>query len=213
MAAAHNATVVRYAGLFNFSRMCNEGARAAGGGVVVFLNDDVEPVSAEWLVRLCGTLGREGVGVVGARLMYPQGAIQHVGMVLGMSDGVGHLGRHLMSSSYWPWIDFSREVSAVTGACLGVRRALFEQLGGFDEAFPVNYNDVDLCLRVRAAGYRVVLENGAVLIHREGLTRQGGTSAEERLLFHRRWGDVVERGDEYFTPNLRLDVEDLSLGH
>ena len=146
------------------------GARAACSDVLVFLNDDVAPVSEDWLARLCDALGREGIGVAGARLLYPRGSIQHVGMVLGMSDGVGHPGRHLMGSSYWPWIDFSREVSAVTGACLGVRRALFEQLGGFDAAFPVNYNDVDLCLRAREAGCRVVLENGAVLIHREAMT-------------------------------------------
>ena len=211
VAVAHGARVVRYAGPFNFSKMCNEGARGAASNVLVFLNDDVEPVTEDWLVRMCGMLAREGVGVVGARLMYPQGSIQHAGMVLGMSDGVGHAGRHLLGSSYWPWIDFSRDVSAVTGACMGVRRVLFAQLGGFDAAFPVNYNDVDLCLRARQAGYRVVLENGAVMIHREAVTRQGGTSAEERLLFHQRWGHELEAGDEYFTPHLRLDVEDLSL--
>jgi len=212
VAAAHQARLVDYAGTFNFSKMCNEGARAATGAVLVFLNDDMEPVSKDWLVRLCGALEHEGVGIAGARLMYPQGSIQHVGIVLGMSDGVGHLGRHLLGSSYWPWIDFTRDVSAVTGACLAIRRALFVELGGFDEAFPVNYNDVDLCLRARAAGHRVVLENSAVLIHREAMTRQGGTSAEERLLFQQRWGEVLAAGDEYFTPHLRLDVEDLSLG-
>ncbi|HEY3441090.1 MAG TPA: glycosyltransferase [Paludibaculum sp.] len=211
VAAAHQARVVDYAGTFNFSKMCNEGARAATGAVLVFLNDDVEPVSKDWLARLCGTLGREGVGIVGARLLYPQGSIQHVGLVLGMSDGVGHLGRYLLASSNWPWIDFTRDVSAATGACLAIRRVLFTELGGFDEAFPLNYNDVDLCLRARAAGHRVVLENDAVLIHREAMTRQGGTSAEERLLFQQRWCEVLAAGDKYFTPHLRLDAEDLSL--
>jgi GT2 family glycosyltransferase len=211
VATAHEARVLRYAGPFHFSKMCNEAAQVGSGEVLLFLNDDVEPVNEDWLGRLCGVLAREGVGVAGARLKYPEGSIQHVGMVLGMSDGVGHLGRHLRGSSYWPWIDFSREVSAVTGACLAVRRTLFEQLGGFDAEFPLNYNDVDLCLRAREAGYRVVLENGAELIHREAVTRQGGTNAEERLLFYRRWGHVLEAGDEYFTPHLRLDVEDLSL--
>jgi GT2 family glycosyltransferase len=211
VAAAQEARVLRHAGPFHFSQMCNEAARLASGEVLLFLNDDVEPVNEDWLARLCAVLAREGVGVAGARLMYPEGSIQHVGMVLGMSDGVGHPGRRLRASSYWPWIDFPREVSAVTGACLAVRRALFEQLGGFDLAFPVNYNDVDFCLRARGAGYRVVLENGAELIHREAATRLGGTNAEERLLFYRRWGQVLEAGDEYFTPHLRLDVEDLSL--
>lgn len=212
VAAAHQARVVDFAGAFNFSKMCNEGARAATGTVLVFLNDDVEPVSKDWLVRLCGTLGHEGVGIAGARLMYPQGSIQHVGLVLGMADGVGHLGRFLLGSSYWPWIDFTRDVSAVTAACLAIRRTLFDGLGGFDEALRVNYNDVDLCLRARAAGHRVVLENSAVLTHREAMTRQGGTNAEERLLFQQRWGELLSAGDEYFTPHLRLDIEDLSLG-
>ncbi len=211
IADSHDAVLVPYEGPFNFSTMNNAAARVASSDLLVFLNDDVEPVSEDWLTRLCGALGREGVGVAGARLHYPQGSIQHVGMVLGMSDGVGHLGRHLLRSSYWPWIEFSREVSAVTGACMAVRRTLFERLGGFDTAFPVNYNDVDFCLRAREAGYRVVLESGAVLIHRESVTRRRGTSAEERLLFHQRWGHLVESGDEYFTPNLRLDIEDLSL--
>lgn len=213
VAAAHGACLVRHDGPFNFSKMCNEAARAASSEVLVFLNDDVEPMGADWLRRLCGALSHESAGVAGARLMYPQGSIQHVGIVLGMSDGTGHLGRHLLGSSYWPWIGFTRDVSAVTGACLAIRRTLFERLGGFDVAFPVNYNDVDLCLRVRGAGHRVILENGAVLIHKEAVTRQGGTSAEERLLFHQRWGHLLEAGDPYFTPNLRLDVEDLSLPH
>jgi GT2 family glycosyltransferase len=211
VAAEHGARVVAFAGLFDFANMCNEGAKTASGEILVFLNDDVEPLDPEWLVRLTAPLGREGVGIAGARLLYPQGSIQHVGMVLGMSDGVGHLGRHLMASTYWPWIDFSREVTAVTGACLACKKSVFEMLGGFDAAFPVNYNDVDLCLRARVAGYRVVVESGAVLIHRESMTRSPGTKTNERLTFQKRWGDLVEAGDEYFTPNLRLETEDLTL--
>ena len=128
-----------------------------------------------------------------------------------MADGAGHLGRHLLGSTYWPWIQHTRDVSAVTGACMAVRTDLFARLGGFDRAFPVNYNDVDLCLRARQAGFDVVVEGSAVLTHHESFTRRGGTSRAERMQFYRRWGRLIGAVDPFYTPHLRRDVEDLSL--
>lgn len=212
VAERFGASVVPYAGSFDFAVINNRAARQARGDVLVFLNDDVEPLAPEWLDLLCAAVSRDEVGVAGARLLYPAGTIQHAGIVLGMADGAGHLGRYLLSSTYWPWIHHTRDVSAVTGACMAVRAELFSRLDGFDAAFPVNYNDVDFCLRARAAGYRVLIENSAVLIHHEALSRDPGTRRTERIRFYRRWGHLIAQRDPYFTPHLRRDIEDLSLG-
>ena len=211
VAAHHGVELMPYAGPFDFATINNRAAEQARGDVLVFVNDDVEPLAPEWLDLLCAAVNRAEVGVAGARLLYPAGTIQHAGIVLGMADGAGHLGRYLLSSTYWPWIHHSRDVMAVTGACMAIRADLFRSLDGFDAAFPVNYNDVDLCLRARQAGFRVILENAAVLIHHESLSRDPGTRRAERILFYRRWGHLIEQADPYFTPHLRHDTEDLSL--
>jgi GT2 family glycosyltransferase len=125
--------------------------------------------------------------VVGARLCYPSGAIQHAGIAVGIMNGAGHLHRHTYGSGYWQWWPFCRNVSAVTGACLAIRKALFEKLGGFDAAFPVNYNDADICLRARQAGYEVIYEPAAELRHLECQTRRPGIRYSERHLWGSRW--------------------------
>ena len=205
------AIVAPYSGVFNFAAMNNRAARKASGDVLLFLNDDVAATQREWIESMCSLLARDGVGIVGARLLYPNGTIQHAGMVVGMGDGAGHPGRFQTGSPHWQWINHTRNVSAVTGACLAIHRRVFEQLGGFDEAFPRNYNDVDLCLRAGDAGYRVVLDNTAVLTHKEASTRKAGTTIEERVLFREKWGARLDECDPYFTPHLRRDEEDLSL--
>ena len=200
-----------YSGPFNFSLMNNLGARRATGNVLVFLNDDVEPLEPEWLSELLAHAHRPGIGVVGARLVYPSGAIQHVGLALGIMNGVGHLHRDAYSAQFWNWIPFTRNVSAVTGACLAIRRSVFEELGGFDEAFPVNYGDADLCLRARKAGYEVLVEPAALLRHYERQTRSPGVLLEEKERWHERWGDWVEAGDPFYSPHLSHTREDASL--
>jgi GT2 family glycosyltransferase len=144
-------------------------------------------------------------------LVYPSGAIQHAGIVTGIGQGSGHVGRGEFASDLWRWLRLTRDVSAVTAACLAVRRQVFEQLGGFDEAFPVNYNDVDFCLRARQAGYRVVLEGRAVLRHDECRTRTAGTKLEERERFAARWGAVLERPDPYYSAWLSRSGESIGL--
>ena len=203
--------VVPFREEFNFARMNNLGATASEGGVLFFLNDDVMPVTEDWMDLLLGHLERPDVGAVGAKLIYPQGAIQHAGIVLGMMEGAGHLGRGIFRSDLWRWLDQTRNVSAVTGACLGMRRALFKELGGFDEGFPVNYNDVDLCLRARKAGYEVIYEPRAVLRHDECQTRIPGTRRDERERFHRRWAELLNKPDPYYNPQLSLATEDIRL--
>jgi hypothetical protein len=202
---------VPYAGPFNFAAMNNLGARHANGDVFVFMNDDVEPLESGWLTALLAHANRREVGAVGAKLVYPSGAIQHVGIVTGIMEGAGHLHRNTFGSPYWNWLPFTRNVSAVTGACLGIRKSVFEELGGFDESFPVNYNDVDLCLRARQNGYEVIVEPAALLRHYECQSRQAGVRLEERYLFEQRWAAWLERGDPYYSPHLRRTLEDAGL--
>ncbi|HWB83412.1 MAG TPA: glycosyltransferase [Bryobacteraceae bacterium] len=202
---------VPYYGPFNFARMNNLAARQASGDVLVFLNDDVTPISRDWLSDLMAHALRPEVAVAGARLVYPSGAIQHAGLVTGIGQGVGHIHRDTFGSPYWNWLPFTRNVSAVTGACLAIRRSVFEELLGFDEAFPINYNDVDLCLRARRAGYEVIIEPHSVLRHRECRTRKPGIDFEERELWQERWARWLERSDFFYTPNLTRTREDASL--
>lgn len=202
---------VPYTGPFNFAAMNNLGSRRATGDVLVFLNDDAEPLEGEWLTAMLAHANRQDVGVVGAKLVYPSGAIQHAGIVIGIMEGAGHLHRNTFGSPYWNWLPFTRNVSAVTGACLAIRKSVFEELGGFDESFPVNYNDVDLCLRARQAGYEVIVEPAALLRHYECQSRQAGVRLEERYLFERRWAVWLERGDPFYSPHLRRTAEDAGL--
>ena len=202
---------VRYEGPFHFSRMNNLGAEAADGEILVFLNDDVEPLVPSWLYKLAAQAQRPEVGIVGARLMYPAGTLQHAGIAIGIGDGCGHPGRSANATPYWYWTNLTRNVSAVTGACLAIRKEIFRQLGGFDQSFPVNYNDTDLCLRAHKAGYRVLYEAGAVLLHRECQTRKGGVSFVERERWYARWSTELEQGDPFYSPHLTRMREDASL--
>jgi O-antigen biosynthesis protein len=209
IAEAFHCATTPFSWQFNFSRMNNLGASLAKGELLIFLNDDVEPIQEEWMTHLAAQLMREDVGVVGAQLLYPSGMIQHAGIVLGMMDGAGHVGRGLApnGSDFWPWLSLSRNVSAVTGACLAIRKRVFEELAGLDAAFPNNYNDVDLCLRAAQLGLQVIYESRALLRHKEGATRAPGTSLDEREFFHARWSDQLRCGDPYYSLSLRSDTE------
>jgi len=200
-----------YSGPFHFSRMNNMAAQIATGEVFVFINDDIEPLESSWLERLLGQVERPDVGIAGARLLYQSGVMQHAGVAIGISDGCGHIGRGVTAAPSWPWLALTRDVAAVTGACLAIRAALFRDFGGFADEFPVNYNDTDLCLRIRAAGYRVVYDAGVVLRHYECQSRRGAVSFEERERWYNRWQEVIEAGDPFYSPHLTHDREDLSL--
>ncbi len=202
---------VPYEGRFNFSEMNNRGARSATSEFLVFLNDDVEPITPDWLGSMIAHLQRPGIGIVGAKLLYPLGSIQHAGIVTGMMDATGHPLRGAFASTHWHFAELTRNVSAVTGACLAVTKSVFHQLGGFDPIFPVNYNDVDFCLRAHEAEFAIIFEPAAVLLHRECQTRPPGTQYEERELFYERWGHVLERPDPFYSPNLTRVREDTSL--
>jgi GT2 family glycosyltransferase len=211
LAETHKCRRIVHAGPFNFSQMCNSGARAASGNYLVFVNDDAWPVRNCWLDRIAGHLSRPHVGVVGALLRYPDGAIQHAGIGLGMLHSTGHIGRFLFDSHLFPWINYSRDVSAVSGACIAIRREVFERLEGFDPEYPSSFNDVDLCLRVREAGLAVILDRSIELFHLEHATRPKGQTSGERLRFLCRWRSRLIEADPYLSPHLNLDSEQPAL--
>ena len=202
LAEQYAVKILSYTEDFNFARMCNLGARESNGGLLLFLNDDTVPLDSSWMTELAAQAARPDVGPVGALLTYPDGRIQHAGVYVGTSNGAGHPGRLSNGTPIWPWLKMTREQLAVTGACLMIRRDVFAALNGFDETFPVNYNDVDLCLRSGQAGYRVMLEARAGVEHRESTTRKTGIHYGERRRFLDRWAATLERRDPYLNPNL-----------
>jgi GT2 family glycosyltransferase len=196
---------------FNFSEMNNLAVGAASANHLVFLNDDVRPLTPDWLEKLTAPLSNPRTGIIGAKLLYPNGTIQHAGITIGMGGTAGHPGRYLSYSPHWKWLDYTREVSAVTGACLAIRRDVFHEIKGFDPSFPVNYNDVDLCLRARQAGYSVLIETSAPLRHLECQTRTGVVTMEERRRFYNRWSSLLRDRDPYYNSNLTLISENVAL--
>ena len=202
-----NVKVLDGAGPFNFSRLCNIGAQAAHSDYLLFLNNDVSFVAADTLVRLLEYANRNDVGAVGAKLLYPDGRIQHVGIALGLYDLCGHFGAYgLADHDGWNGTNqVPHEVSAVTGACLMVQKAKFESVGSFDECFPIELGDVDLCLRLNARGWQTVCHAGVVLTHRESASRGRATfrrnavHEEERALFLTRWAHELGN-DRYHHP-------------
>jgi GT2 family glycosyltransferase len=195
--------VLRAPGPFNFSRLNNGAVRETSGRHLVFLNDDTEPCDPGWLRSLEEHAQRPEVGAVGAKLLYPDGRIQHAGIAVGIGDLAGHPFRFRRQDEA---PDETRNVSAVTAACLMMRRECFDAVGGFDERLPVNSNDVDLCLRLRARGYLVVYTPHAILRHFESQTRGARALPDDAWLMTRRWRDVL-RGDPYYSPNLVLAEE------
>jgi len=210
LAAEPGIRVLSAPGGFNYSALVNRGVSAATGDVICFLNSDVEATSSGWLEALLDAVEQPDVGAVGARLLYPDGSIQHAGVILGVLGGTGHAHRFTPrdAAGYFANMAVVREVSAVTGACLAIRRETFERTGGFDEALPVAYNDVDFCLRMREAGFRVLYTAHAELLHHEGASRGRADAAEQaRAYMKRRWGARFEI-DPYYHPDLSRTSED-----
>jgi GT2 family glycosyltransferase len=191
-------TVVRAPGPFNFSRLNNLAVARATGRYLLFLNDDTEPCGPDWLRALEEHAQRPEVGAVGAKFLYPDGRIQHAGIAVGIGGLAGHPFRFRREAP-----DEIRDVSAVTAACLMMRREVFDAVGGFDERLPVNSNDVDLCLRLRARGLLVVYTPHATLYHYESQTRGARAQPDDAWLMTRRWREVL-RADPYYSPNLDL---------
>ncbi|MGA0532010.1 glycosyltransferase family 2 protein [Hansschlegelia sp. KR7-227] len=199
-----------WSGAFNWSAINNEGARKAKGEVLVFLNNDTLVQSSTWLTELASLALRPKIGAVGAKLLYEDGMFQHAGVLIGMGGVAGHdgLGSHSGEGGYFGRNQLVRKVSAVTGACLAVRKSVFDEMNGFDEiTFGVAFNDVDFCLRLQEAGYSNLYTPHATLFHFESKSRGFDTTTEkkerhkrEREAFLERWGHVVNQ-DPFYNVN------------
>ena len=203
---------------FNFSRINNAAARFARGDYLVFLNNDIEVITPGWLTEMVSHARRPEVGAVGAKLWYPNDTIQHAGLVLvaGLAAHA-HLGRKRGDHGYFSRASLTQSLSAVTAACLCVRRDVFDQVGGFDETLAVAFNDVDLCLRIGAAGYRNVYTPYAELYHHESASRGYEDTPQKMRRFQKeaellraRWMPVL-MSDPYYNPNLTLSGDPFTL--
>jgi len=213
--ATGEARVLRVDEKFNFSRLVNRGAAAAKGEVLAFLNNDIDANEPGWLREMVSHAMRPGVGAVGARLWYPNGTLQHGGVILGLGGVAGHAftGVPRGHAGYFNRAWLQQNCSAVTGACMVARKETFEQAGGFDEVnLAISFNDVDFCLRLRAAGLRNVWTPYANLIHHESASRGHQPTAEEQAQFvreaaymQRTWGNELLH-DPFYNPNLSLNL-------
>ncbi len=188
------------AGPFNYSARCNQGVAASSGELVVLLNDDVRIEDPEWLEVMAGFFREPDVGIVGARLLYADGTLQHGGILL--NEQPLHIFHGFGGDDPGPFglLEIDREVSAVTGACLATRRALWDELGGLSEDFAVAFNDLDYCLRARATGRRVIWTAHATLYHFESQTRRPDADDHEIELLYERWTPELHH-DPYGNPN------------
>lgn len=209
-----NCKVVPSPGAFNFSKICNEGARAGQAEFVLFLNNDVTVLDPQWLEKMVENARIADVGVVGGRLLYPDLTVQHGGVVTGF-QGIGVHRLVGVAEITARQIDYSREMSAITGACIMLKRSIYEQVGGFDEALGVAFNDVSLCLCVSEIGYRNLYLADALLIHHESKSRgldDNRPKAVRNMLeaiYARHKHPDAFRNDPYYSPNLSFD----RLGH
>lgn len=207
------AQIVRYDRPFHFSRVVNEGVRNASGDYVILMNNDVTVGTADWIERLLAHCQRQGVGAAGPKLLYPDLRVQSAGIVAGImgyagsmmvledGDDPGYMGRGALTQN----------MSAVTAACMMVKKDVYQKAGGFADDLPVALNDVDFCLKLVRDGYRNVLEPAAVMIHHESLSRGHEDTPEkkkrfnkEKAVFRKRWAEFLKKGDPAYNPNLSI---------
>ena len=213
LAQRPNVRIVPAPGPFNYPRLINLGAAQAEGELLMTLNNDIEAIEPAWLDELVSQALRPDVGLVGCLLLYPDRSVQHAGVIIGLSGVAGHMYAEAPAGDpgYAGRILATQDLSAVTGACQIMRRDLYRRLGGLDEThLAVAYNDIDFCLRVRAAGLRVIYTPHAKLLHRHSASRGSDVRPErlasftwERDFMRTRWAEVIQ-DDPFFNPNLSL---------
>lgn len=213
-----NVCVVHYKGDFNYSAINNFGRASAKGDYLLLLNNDVEIINGTWLAEMLSLCAQPKVGIVGAQLLYPDDTVQHAGVVTGLGGYAGHSHKYARrgGSGYMFRLSTVQNFSAVTAACLLVKASVYDAVGGLDEAFKVAFNDVDFCLRVRNAGWRIVYTPYAQLYHYESKSRGVDTKGEakkrfdgERARMKMRYGATLT-SDPFYNPNLTLDREDFT---
>jgi GT2 family glycosyltransferase len=217
---SNRARIIAYEGPFNFSRQCNLAAREASAPYLLFLNDDVVPITVDWLVQLLLPFQNPDVGISGPLLLYPDERVQHAGMFMGYDGLAGHTLRaaRLWEGDYLFMTQAPREVSCLTGAAMVIERSLFEDLNGFDPLLGTYLQDVDLSLRVNRLGRRLIFNPRAILLHMESATLSDtlvdpmvrAIRDRERNYLSRRWGAALH-WDPFHNPNLDLGVENLRM--
>ena len=214
-----NVKVVTWEKGFNYSAINNFGAKFATGDHILLLNNDVEVINEGWLTKMVSLSQREDVGCVGAKLYYPDDTIQHGGVIVGLGGTAAHAHRGLNKNDYGFFLrlGITQNLSAVTGACLLIKKSVFDEVNGLDETFEVAYNDVDFCLRVLMTGRVNVWTPYAELYHYESKSRglEDTEEKQKRFMgefnrFRERYADFLEKGDPYYSCNLTLSKEDFS---
>lgn len=215
-----NLKVIVWDGPFNYSAINNFAAKQASGTHLLLLNNDTEVISPDWIQEMLMYSQRRDIGAVGAKLYYPDNTIQHAGLGLGLLTLAGHLHRGFDRNhpGYMGRLIYAQNLSGVTAACIMVPKDVWEQVGGLDETFEVAFNDVDLCMRIRAAGYLIVWTPFAELYHYESKSRGMDDTPKKRKRFasevsrfQTRWAKELAAGDPYFNPNFSLDKEDFTI--
>ena len=214
--------VVTYTGSFNYSAINNFGVKQTTGEYILLLNNDTQVITVNWMEEMLMYAQREDVGAVGAKLYYGDKTVQHAGVVIGLgahrTAGHTHYKQHRENLGYMGRLCYAQDVTAVTGACLLVKKSLFEKVGGLDESFAISLNDVDFCLKLRKLGLLNVFTPFAELYHFESISRgldDQGEKAQrynrESAHFREKWKTELEQGDPYYNPNFSLDRSDFSL--
>lgn len=214
--------IVKFDRDFNYSEICNFGASLANGDLLLMLNNDVEAISeySDWLDEMVSQIARTDIGAVGAKLLYPNRQIQHAGVILGIGGVAGHAHKNFGENDfgYISRLQVAQELSCCTAACLLLRRSVFEQIGGFDAInLKVAFNDVDLCMRIRQAGYQIVYTPAATLVHHESYSR-GAEDSPAKILRSQReanymlntWAEALT-ADPAYSPSLTLEAENFSI--
>lgn len=220
LAAKPNVKIVTWARPFNYAAVNNFAVTHAAGELLLFLNNDVEAINPDWLERMVEHAVRPGVGAVGAKLLFPDGTVQHAGVVVGIGGLAGHPGKGFPrnSAGFFNRLLVTQNFSAVTAACLLTRKEIFEKVDRFDEDFILAFNDIDLCLKIREQGYSIVWTPYAELSHYESKTRGPENTIEKQVrylfeseLFQMKWEALLEKGDPFYSPHLTRTTEDMSL--
>lgn len=215
-----NVKVVTWNGPFNYSAINNYGAEYASGDYLLLMNNDIEVINEDWMSEMLGYCQREDVGIVGAKLYYSDDTVQHAGVVVGVGGFAGHILTRFRKgeTGYFGRLAAIQDTSAVTAACLMIKKSIFQLIGGFDEDFVVALNDIDLCLKVRELGQLVVFNPYAQLYHYESKSRGFEDTPEKKARFKReirrfreKWAEILEKGDPYYNPNLTLSRGDCSI--
>lgn len=220
LAADARIRIVHWKEEFNYSKINNFGVKQSKGEYILLLNNDVEVISENWMEELLSNCQRSEVGITGAKLLYPDHTVQHAGVIIGLGGIAGHafVGMDANHPGYFGRAFVQQNLSAVTAACLMVSRAIYDEVSGLEETLKVAFNDVDFCLRVREAGYLVVMNPNVRLYHYESKSRGAEDTPEKQARFNsevhymaERWRGILENGDPYYNQNLTLLRGDFSM--